>query len=176
MVSFRFSLTRDEYFDYNYYTAWSAPFRKKYRLRYFLRVLLLYAAVALLYITVTHSHIIWIDISVFVFTGVVYLLFVPYFIRLSVRRRVADILSKKENQHVLEDAEIVLSDSGITDKDAVSESRYNWDAIVRFAETDDSFYLYTNSYYAIVIPKRVIDEAQRIETARLFDIHLPLQA
>jgi len=177
MISFRFRLTKEEYYEYNYYTAWSAPSRKKYRIIYFLRVLLLYGAVALLYILTTHSYIIWVDVSVFVITGIIYLLFVPFFIRRSVQRRVADILSKKENQHVLDEAEIVLSDSGILDKDAVSQSRYDWDAIVHFAETSDSYYLYTNSYHAIVIPKRAIqDEAGLKEAERLFDGHLPLQA
>ena len=177
MVVFKFSLTKDEYYQYNYYTAWSAPSRRKYRVMYFLRVLILYSAVALLYILSTHSHFIWIDISVFIFTGLIYLLFIPFFIKRSVHRRVTQILSKKENQHVLDEAEIILSDSGIVDKDAVSESRYEWDAVVRFEETTDSYYLYTNSYHAIVIPKRAIrNEAELRETERLFDGHLPLQA
>jgi hypothetical protein len=94
-----------------------------------------------------------------------------------VRRKVKDILAKPENQHILNEAEIILADSGITDKDSVSESRYDWEAIVHFAETPLSYYLYTNSYHAIVIPKRVITDAhQEKETRRLFDGHLPLQA
>ena len=176
MVVFKFTLTKEEYFQYNYYTAWSSPSRKKYRILYFLKVLLLYGAVALLYIFSTHSHLIWIDVSVFVFTGLLYLSLVPFFIRRSVHRRVNDILSKKENHHVLDEAEIVLSESGIVDKDAHSESRYTWDAVVQFAETVDSFYLYTNSYYAIVIPKRAIkDNAQKTATEQLFETYLPLQ-
>jgi hypothetical protein len=144
---------------------------------YFLRVLLIYGAVALLYILSTHSHIIWVDISVFLFTGLAYLFLVPFLIRRSVHRRVADILAKKENQHVLDEAEIMLSETGILDKDNVSESRYDWDAVVHFAETSDSYYLYTNSYHAIVIPKRAIrNDADEKETERLFNSHLPLQA
>ncbi len=84
---------------------------------------------------------------------------------------------KKENQHVLDEAEVILTDGGITDKDTLSETRYEWDAVVNFAETSDSYYLYTNSYYAIVIPKRVIEnEAINTELKRLFDKHLPLEA
>lgn len=177
MVTFHFRLSRQEYFDYNYYTAWASPTRKRYRAIYFLRVLLLYAGVAVLYIFSSRSHIIWVDISVFLVTGLLYLLLIPFFIRWSVRRRVDDILSKKENQHVLNEAQIVLDDKGITDRDDLSESRYDWDAIVNFAETADSFYLYTNSYYAIVIPKRAISSAEEMEeTRRLFNRHLPLQA
>ncbi|MBO9572606.1 MAG: YcxB family protein, partial [Chitinophagaceae bacterium] len=85
--------------------------------------------------------------------------------------------SKKENQHVLDEAEVILSETGIIDKDTVAESRYNWEAIVSFAETPESYYLYTNSYHAIVIPKRAIQsEEEKKELKRLLEKHLPLQA
>lgn len=144
---------------------------------YFLRVMFFYGAVTLLYILSSQSHLIWIDISVFFGVGLIYFLMIPLFIKWSIRRRVKDILSRKENQHVLEDAEITLSETGIIDKDLVSESRYEWDAIVHYAETPDFHYLYTNTYYAIVIPKRVlINESDRELTERLLATHLPLQA
>lgn len=177
MIRFGFQLTREEYFRFNYYTAWASPQRRPYRLRYFARVIFFYSAVALLYLISRQSPLFWIDITVFVVVGLIYLLLTPILIRWSVRRKVADILSRKENQHVLENAEIILSESGIIDRDAVSESKYSWDAIVRYAETEDSHYLYTNSYYAIVIPKRVIPtETDRREMEQLLAVHLPLQA
>jgi len=177
MIRFGFQLTREEYFRFNYYTAWASPQRKQYRQRYFARVIFFYTAVAFLYLFANRSSFFWVDIAVFAVVGSIYLLLTPVFIRWSVRKKVRDILSKKENQHVLEDAEVILSETGIIDRDAVSESRYNWDAIVRYAETADSHYLYTNSYYAIVIPKRVIlTEADRREMEKLLAVHLPLQA
>ena len=139
MVSLKFRLTEDEYLQYNYYTAWSAPTRKKYRIFYFLRVIILYGAVAMLYIIATRQHYIWIDISVFVITGLIYLVMIPSFVKSSVRRKVKAILSKKENEHVLDEAEIILADSGIIDKDTLTESRYKWDAIVRISQTPDSY-------------------------------------
>jgi hypothetical protein len=176
MVSFKFRLTEDEYLEYNYYTAWSAPTRKKYRIFYFLRVIILYGAVAMLYIIATRQNYIWIDISVFIITGLIYLVMIPSFVKGSVRRKVKNILSKKENQHVLDEAEIVLSDTGIIDKDTHTESRYDWDAIVRLAETADSYYLYTNSYHAIVIPRRVVSIEEEKELTRLLSKNLPLHA
>jgi hypothetical protein len=174
MVSLKFRLTEDEYLEYNYYTAWAAPARKKYRIFYFLRVIILYGAVAMLYIIGTRQHYIWIDISVFVITGLIYLIMIPSFVKSSVRRKVKNILSKKDNGHVLDDAEIVLSDTGIIDRDTHTESRYNWDAIVRLAETTDSYYLYTNSYHAIVIPKRAVSKEQEPELTMLLGENLPL--
>jgi len=177
MVTLRFKLTEEEYFQYNYFTAWADPGKRSYRLSYFIRVMLLYGVVAALYILSNQTHNLTVDISVFVVTGSLYLLMVPLFIKWSVRRRMKDILAKKENLHVLDDAEIELSDTGILDKDTVSESRYNWDAIVRKVETPNSFYLYTNSYHAIVIPKRTIGSGEdRQEIERLFNRHLPLSA
>lgn len=176
MPSFRFRLTEDEFLEFNYYTAWAAPGRKKYRILYFLRVILLYGAVAMLYIFATRQHYIWIDISVFIITGTLYLIMIPRFVLSSIRRRVKDILSKKENQHVLDEAEIILNADGLIDRDTVSESRYDWDAIVRLAETADSFYLYTNSYHAIVIPKRLLTQDTETELRTLLSEHLPLHA
>jgi len=170
-------LTEEEYFRFNYFTAWADPRKKKYRIIYFLRVIVLYGAVALLYILATGSRLIWFDISVFVVTGVAYLFLIPFFIKKSVRRRVNDILSKKENQHILEPSEIVLSSSGIIDRDTVSESRYDWEAIVHHADTPDGYYLYTSSYHAIVIPKRAVQTAAELqELEGLLHSHLPLSA
>jgi hypothetical protein len=177
MISFKFRLTEDEYFRYNYYTAWADPRRKRYRVLYFFRVILLYGAVAFLYILASRPRFVWIDISVFVFTGLVYLMFIPFFIKRSVKRKVNDILSKKENEHILNESEIILSEDGIVDKDTLSESRYNWDAIVHLAETPDGFYLYTNSYHAIVIPKRVIQNPDQLkEVESMLQTSLPLHA
>jgi hypothetical protein len=177
MISFKFRLTEAEYFRFNYYTAWADPRRQRYRILYFLRVMLLYGAVAFLYIVLTKSFMSWVDISVFVVTGLIYLAFIPFFIRRSVKRKVDQILAKKENQHVLDESEILLSESGIIDKDTLSESRYDWDAIVHYAETAEAHYLYTNSYHAIVIPKRVIADAdEQAETERLLKSFLPLHA
>jgi hypothetical protein len=177
MIALKFRLTEEEYFRFNYYTAWADPRRKRYRIMYFLKVILLYGAVAFLYILASGMLLLWINISVFVLTGLAYLVFIPFFIKRSVRRRVNALLSKKENQHILDESEIVLSANGIIDKDTLSESRYDWDAIVHHAETEDGIYLYTNSYHAIVIPKRVIpDQRQLQDTIRIIEDHLPLHA
>jgi hypothetical protein len=177
MISLKFKLTEEEYYRFNYFTAWADPKRKRFRINYFLRVIVIYAAVASVYIYATRTHLVWIDISVFILTGLGYLFLVPFFVKRSVQRRVRDILSKKENQHILDESEVVLSPSGIVDRDTLSESRYAWEAIVRFAENTDAIYLYTNSHHAIVIPRRVMREAAVEQQAEdLIRGHLPLDA
>lgn len=177
MLHLKYHLTEEEYFDYNYYTAWSAPEKKNYRIRYYARVFLLYAAVAGLYIFSRRNDQIFIDFIIFSVIATVYFVMVPWLIKRSIQRKVQNILSQPENHHVLEEAEVVLTDTGIVDKDNASESKYTWEAIVKKAETDSSYYLYTNSYHAIVIPKRVIAKGpEKQELERLFNQFLPLSS
>lgn len=177
MLFFKFSLTEKEYFEYNYFTAWAAPHKKAYRLRYYARVFALYSVIAALYIFTNHSHRIEIDLTVFAIIGVVYFLLVPALIRMSIRRRTRQIISEPENQHVLDECEIVLTESGVTDRDKVSETRYDWEAIIKKSETANSYYLYTNSYHAIVIPKRLLkNEEEKKELHALFSRHLSLSS
>lgn len=177
MLTLRYHLTEAEYFDYNYYTAWAAPDKKSYRTRYYLRVFLLYAAVAILFIVTNHSQQMQVDFIIFGLIAIVYFLLVPWLIKRSILKRVKDILRQPENKHVLGATEITISEHGILDKDEDSETRYNWEAIMRKAETPWCYYLYTNSYHAIVLPKRALqnpEEKQELE--RLLNRFLPLSS
>jgi RNase P protein component len=175
MLVLKYHLTEEEYFDYNYYTAWSAPERKGYRIRYYLRVFLLYSAVAVLFIISRQSRQLLIDFTIFGLIAITYFLLVPWLIKNSIRRRVKDILRQPENQHVLGAAEVILMDTGLIDKDEGSESKYSWEAIVRKAETPFCYYLYTNSHHAIVIPKRAArNAAEKKELEQLLNQHLSL--
>lgn len=87
------------------------------------------------------------------------------------------MLSEPENKHILETSEIILDDAEITDKDTVSETKYDWDAIIRKSETANCYFLYTNSYHAIVIPKRTLRSADdQRELQRLFNRFLSLSS
>lgn len=177
MLSFKFNLTEEEYFEYNFYTAWAAPHKRAYRIRYYARVFALYSVIAALYIFTSRTHRIEIDLVIFGVIGIIYFLLVPMLIKTSIRRRTKQIIAEPENQHVLDESEIILTETGILDQDKVSQSRYDWDAIVKKSETTSSYYLYTNSYHAIVIPKRVIrTQHERDELQSLFNRFLPLSS
>ena len=177
MLSFKFNLTEEEYFEYNFYTAWASPHKRAYRIRYYARVFALYSVIAALYIFTSRTHRIEIDLVIFGVIGIIYFLLVPVLIKTSIRRRTKQIIAEPENQHVLDESEIILTETGILDQDKVSQSRYDWDAIVKKSETTNSYYLYTNSYHAIVIPKRVIrTQHERDELQSLFNRFLPLSS
>jgi hypothetical protein len=176
VLTLQFNLTREEFLEYNYYTSWSSPDRRSYRFKYFLRVLVLYGAVAAGYVYINRNrHDLLTDAFVFGAIGLIYALIVPVLVKRSIKSRVNAMLREPENQHILQASEITLSEQGIIDKDNASESRYNWEAIVKKVETKDCYYLYTSSYHAILIPMRALANAEeKKELKRLLDQHLPL--
>jgi hypothetical protein len=176
MLVIKYHLTEEEYLDYNYFTAWTSPDKKRYRLKYYLQVMILYVAVAGLYIFANRSHSLLLDFSVFFTIGTIYFMMVPFLVKRSIRSRVKSVLAQSENQHVLNESEVTINENGILDRDTVTESRYAWEAIVRKAETRLCYYLYTNSYHAIVIPKRVVKPVEETQLRNLFNTHLSLSS
>jgi hypothetical protein len=177
MIILKFSLTGKEYFDFNYFTAWASPEKKGYRFRYYLRIIALYSLIALIYVVANNDHDPGIDFLVFGAIGLIYISLIPFLIRKSVQKRVDQILNDPANAHVLDQSEIILSETSIIDRDKVTETRYEWDAIVRKAEAFDCFYLYTNSYHAIVIPMRVLTSTGTLqEVLDLINTKLPISA
>ncbi len=174
MLDLKFNLTREEYFAFNYYTSWSAPERRSYRIKYFGRIIFLYAAVAMVYVFTRDQGQWYVDLVIFFLVGIIYFLVLPLLVKRSIRYRVQQVLKSPGNQHILDESQVVIATDGITDRDKVSESRYDWEAIVKIAETSDCIYLYTNSFHAIVIPKRILNAQQRMELNKLLEQHLPL--
>lgn len=176
MVIFKYHLTEEEYFEFNYYTAWTAPEKKGYRIRYYIRFIIWYILFAALYL-VTVWGVSASGFAIFGIMAVVIFLLIPEIVKRSIRQRVRSTLSQIENRHVLQESEVILMDTGIIDKDTASETKYTWEAIVRKSETPSSYYLYTNTYHAIVIPKRVLGSFQdKLELQRLLNQHLPLSS
>lgn len=177
MVILKYHLTEDEYFDFNYYTSWSAPERRGYRIRYYLRFLFWYVLIVVFYLYANSRYNVNAGTVIFGIVAIIYFLLVPFLIKRGIRQRVRATLAMPENKHVLEESEVVVMDTGIVDKDTASETKYSWEAIVRKAETPTSYYLYTNSHHAIVIPKRVLgNAAEKQELQRLLNQHLPLSS
>jgi hypothetical protein len=177
MVILKYQLTEKDFFEFNYYTNWAAPNKRGFRIRYILRAILLYTAVIAIYIFAIRKDFSTTAIMIASIPSIIYFLLIPTLVKRGMRQKVKAMLQKPENKQFLEPAEVVFMDTGIVTKDSISESKYNWEAIVRKAETPLSYYLYTNTYLAIVIPKRVIINAQeRKELQQLFNQHLSLSS
>lgn len=177
MVILKYQLTEEEFFEFNYFTSWAAPDKRQYRVIYVLRTMLWYVAIAAVYIFLIRKDFSATALIIFAAPAIIYFLLIPTLIKRGIRQRVRAMLAKPENRQFLEPAELVISETGILAKDITSETKYNWEAIVRKAETSSCHFLYTNTQFAIVIPKRILVNAQeRQELQQLFNQHLSLSS
>jgi hypothetical protein len=177
MVILKYRLTEEDFFNFYYYTGWAAPNKRGYRIRYVLRIIGLYSLLAGLYLFTISKNDTSSKILFFAVPALVYFLLIPTLVKRGIRQRSRAMLAKPENRNMLDDAELVVMDTGILAKDSLSETKYSWDAIVRKDDTPSYYYLYTNSAQAIVIPKRVIKiDRERQELQQLFSQHLSLSS
>lgn len=71
---------------------------------------------------------------------------------------------------------MIIDDSGISDKDENSDTKYAWNAIVKKLETREYIYLYLSSIQGIIIPKRILDQKQSDALQLLLSKNLTLGA
>jgi hypothetical protein len=177
MVILKYQLTEEEFFEFNYFTSWGAPDKRGYRIRYVLRTIIWYVVVAAVYIFAIRKDFSAMAFIIFAVPAIIYFLLIPMLVKRGIRQRVRTMLAKPENKQFLEPSELVITDTGIIAKDSVSETKYNWEGIVRKAETSSCYFLYTNTQFAIVIPKRILNNPrERQELQQLFNQHLSLSS
>lgn len=75
------------------------------------------------------------------------------------------------------DYEVGISDTGISMKGGLTESKFQWGSIVKKEENDQHYYLFINSQQAIVLPKRSLSlPGDKQELERFFAQHLSFEA
>ncbi|WEK34407.1 MAG: YcxB family protein [Candidatus Pseudobacter hemicellulosilyticus] len=177
MLVLQYNLTREDYFKYNYYTNWTSPDKRKFRNRYYMKVLLYLFVMAglILYTSQDKSPLITMIAVILVATTM--LLLIPFLVRRSVRKRVDQLLALPANKHILDRREVQFSDTGIVSRDSNAESKFGWNAVVKVAQLPDAWYLYSSSHQAIILPKRALaDEQERKELQSLLDQHISFSA
>lgn len=166
---FRYSLSIDDFAEYNAYTVWFAPWQKKYRLLYMARLTL--------YTVVAYTAIMIIlhklnppqkeDFSFLLILSSIILFIVvfasyyqtPFFLKNKARK----FIMREENKHILNEIELEINENGFINNDKKSKTQQLWSSIIRYAETKDYFFLYTNSIQAQIIPKKLFTSQREIE-------------
>ncbi|MGZ5286965.1 MAG: YcxB family protein [Flavisolibacter sp.] len=169
MLILQYALSPEDHYAFNFFRLWSDPALKKQRMAYYLRVVI-YSAVGLaLFHTATGNPAQLSTILVYVAFVVIAILMVPSLIKTNIRKQVNRQLKSPANSNLLAPSEVIISDAGIVLKDKVSESKYEWQAIVKKQETVAYYYLYISTILVITIPKRVF--ASDLEKKE-FDLYL----
>ncbi len=85
--------------------------------------------------------------------GVLVYVLYPQISRKSTVRRIKKMLAEGDNKALLGHIVISFSPEGLFIKNQASESKINWSAIDKVAQSEKHFFFYTSSVNALVIPK-----------------------
>ena len=175
MLELNYSLTKEDYIDYNVYTLWSAPFNKKSRAKIYFKLLGFFLLFALVWLfSISFS---WISITMFAVFSLFVVLRIPQIQKKAIINKVEKLFLKEENQALLGPKTVTFSDTGIHVKSELSESRQQWKSITRRTENEKLYFLYTSSIQALIIPKRIMrNSEQKAAFEKILNQNISLQA
>jgi len=172
-----FELTREDYFNYAYYTGYLAPGKKAELIKSRLKIFLFYLLILLLvkFSSAGETFTTFFFFSVFML-ACIYL--IPLFtVDVDTRKQTIAFLENPLNHNVLINTEVTISETGVAAKDMFTESKYRWDCVTKNEETKDYYFLYLNSVQAIIIPKRILkSEIEKENLSKMLAQHIPFNA
>jgi len=174
----RVTLTKEIFFEFNYYTGWKAPWNRRKRVIYYLKIILYSAAIVILFHLTSKMKLAWKPtiigmVVLFIYFAVV----VPIWIKHRYKNVTQKFFEDPKNANVFLPTFIEVNDRGVKNKDSISETNYSWAAFVRKAIHKETIYLYLNNQQAILIPESSFEnKIQKKEFEKLIAEHLPLQA
>ncbi len=177
MLSFRYSLTKEDYINYYTYVAWDSPSNKKKRIAYYLRqtIPLLLFLVAFYYTGLFERSENFILITGAVLLAIMFLSFIN--VRSNTKRAAERVADLPDNSSIFNESTVTFSETGIIVKDELKEIKYQWKAILKKSESQNYYLLFLNAVQAIIIPKRVFKSAdEKKEFEKILSQYLSFEA
>jgi len=159
MVTFKYSITGDDYKNYIAFVLWEGEHNRKKRRNYYLRQFLpLLGFLFAFYYTGVFER------SIFIYIGLGLLIFTAVLVFTGVRSRftkVAETFAENpENRMIFTEKLIHISDEGIRITEEHLDTHYRWQAFVKKKENDSYYFLFLSSNQALIIPKRFLKDQQ----------------
>ena len=161
MVHLSYTLTKEDLYHYNYFTAWSAPWRTSHRRNYYLKSILYTIIFVAVFIYALYSKISWKHFAVIGIILTVYFLFiVPLWIRSNYRKLIDKFSDDPNNSKFFSKTELTIDEKGIMEATPETSTMHSWNAFVKRAETAQHIFLYLSTNFAVVIPKTAFSTEQ----------------
>jgi YcxB-like protein len=167
--NFRFSLTEDDFADFNACTLWLAPWNKKKRIKFFIKsfvynVIFLTGIIYLIdeIVSSKQKNNLNFKIALSLSFALISAWYNYYHASLRVKKSAKQKLQNDENKNFLNENELKISETGIFGANKMGTVNYVWISIVKYAVTKIFFYLYMNSIEAIIISKRLFKSEEEI--------------
>jgi YcxB-like protein len=177
MVTLNFELTKEDYFQFYYYTFWLAPGKKsatiKSRIKTFLLFSLAFSMIK--FAASPHNFDLFFFYTLLVLASI-YIL--PLFsIKNSCRKHALAFYNNPLNSGTFLQTEMMFSETGIFGKYSYGECNYRWGCINKKVETTEHFLLYIGADQAFILPKRALkSEMDKAKLMELFGKHISFNA
>jgi YcxB-like protein len=174
MITLNYTITEQEYKDFYYFLGWTAPHKKKDRIKYQVTSILSYLAIFVVGYYLTKPFPLGIPAFVILIICGIGLY---YYNNFRLKRHFYKYGIKVYNDSDKENSEMIIGESGILGKSTDSEVHYKWSAFTNKYETGSAYYLIMSSGIGLVIPKRVFNSsAEKVSFEKMLSQYLPLQA
>src|SRR5882762_8674640 len=179
MITFRYSLTPQDFANFTVYVQLEAPGKKKMLTKRLLRPIFL-VVILIGLINMTTSFIgdnfnIADIIPLFIFLA---LMLIPVFtLKARLKKAALKVAGNPENAAIFNMADYTFSETGIWYKDTSKEIKYQWNAFIKKQETAGYIYLFLHSTNALIIPKNIFrSQVEKEQLEKLLSQYISFDA
>ena len=176
MISLNYSISKEDYVNYYTYVLWDAPANRKKRVTYYIKQLV----PILLFIFAFYYTGLFERNGTFILLILAFILITSALSLFGVRSNTVKLGEKiandPRNSSIFLETALTVSETGISTKDTLTETRYQWNSFIKKQENKDYYFLFTNSIQALIIPRRIFNADERSQFEKLLSQHLSFDA
>lgn len=162
-MEIRYNLTEEDYLNFNmYHVRNSKVVTKALNMQRFLTPIIF--IIAALVLSTFESLSFLGALIPFLIISILWVIFYPKYFYSYVIRNTKKMIREGKNENLLGDHHMILSEEGIIDTTSNRETKVTWSGIQMLSEDSHSFYLYTSSVSAYIVPKRELENVDGIKT------------
>jgi hypothetical protein len=177
-LQLEYTLTEEEFLNYNYYVGWDGPAQKQKRIKFYIGFPLLFVLLTIVLFSDMDISNPKLSSIIIIVTGfVILLLLMKFGLRGVFDKQAKKMLEQSGRDAVLSKTTITVDENGLFGKTKVAEVKYAWNAFQRKEIANNCYYLFINSRQAAVIPFSAFQSpAEKEKFDALLLQYLPLKA
>lgn len=177
MVIINYTLTKEDYSNFYHYVALLSPGKKSTIIKTWIKRFLLFSFV-LVFVKISSSEKnfdLYFFYSIFVLAGIY--IFPIFNLSNAYKKIVTQFTDNLINGNMFNDYQIIISETGLFSKGKFTETKYQWDSIVKKEENSNFYFLFISSEQAILLPKRAIrSEVEKEQLEKSFAHYISFDA
>lgn len=157
-----YTLTEQDYIDFNLYTFKKSPTMQKRLLKQRVTGPVLFIIATIIFPRITDiSRMTW---AVFFLTAsAAWYFYYPKKMEKALRKTTLMQLNEREDDKLLSETQMILTEEGIRIKRESSESVFNWDAFKKVEQSDKQIFIFSRNIAVHIIPKMAFSSSAEME-------------